>query len=280
MIMGVPGKVLRFAARLVLYFWCAFSVLAFVWIAVSSLKTNREFFSNLWGLFKTAQWTNYVQIWSKYNLGTNFGNSLYVVSLSVILILVVCTPAAYVLSRIKFRFATPITLLVTIGMGVPFQLMLVPLYFTMFKIRMVNSLNGLILVYVALSIPFTVFLLLSFFKTLPSVLEEAAYIDGAGPMRTFFSVMLPLGWPGIVTAAIFNFISLWNEFLLSLTFLHDNALFTLPVGIFGLQTSMQYTGNWVALFAGFVIVFVPTLIIFVFLSRQIIEGLTLGAVKD
>jgi len=278
--MGALGKILRFAARLVLYFWCAFSVLAFVWIAVTSLKTNREFFSNLWGLFKSPQWENYVMIWSRYNLGSNFGNSLYVVSLSVILILVVCTPAAYVLSRIKFRLAKPITLFVILGMGVPFQLMLVPLYFTMFKIRMVNSLNGLVLVYVALSIPFTVFLLLSFFKTLPSVLEEAAYIDGAGPIRAFFSIMLPLGRPGIITAAIFNFISLWNEFLLSLTFLQDNALFTLPVGIFGLQTSMQYTGNWVALFAGFVIVFVPTLIIFVFLSRQIIEGLTLGAVKE
>jgi raffinose/stachyose/melibiose transport system permease protein/N-acetylglucosamine transport system permease protein len=112
------------------------------------------------------------------------------------------------------------------------------------------------------------------------VLEEAAYIDGAGPIRTFFSVMLPLGRPGIITAAIFNFISLWNEFLLALTFLHDNSLYTLSVGIFNLQTSMQYNGNWVALFAGFVLVFIPTLIIFIFLSRQIIEGLTMGAVKE
>jgi raffinose/stachyose/melibiose transport system permease protein/N-acetylglucosamine transport system permease protein len=194
--------------------------------------------------------------------------------------LLVSTPAAYVLSRMKFRLSKPVTLFVILGMGVPYQLMLVPLYFTMFRHGLVNSLSGLVIVYVALSIPFTVFLLLSFFKTLPSVLEEAAYIDGAGPIRTFFSVMLPLGRPGIITAAIFNFISLWNEFLLALTFLHDNALFTLPVGIFGLQTSMQYTGNWVALFAGFVLVFVPTLVIFVFLSRQIIEGLTMGAVKE
>ena len=278
--MGALNRIVRLAARLMLYLWCSFSILAFVWIAVTSLKTNREFFSNLWGLFKTPQWDNYVQIWTRYNLGTNFGNSLYVVSLSVALILIVSTPAAYVLSRIKFRLSKPITMFVVLGMGVPYQLMLVPLYFTMFRLRMANSLNGLAIVYVALSIPFTVFLLISFFKTLPSVLEEAAYIDGAGPIRTFFSVMLPLGRPGIITAAIFNFISLWNEFLLALTFLQENALFTLPVGIFGLQTSMQYTGNWVALFAGFVIVFVPTLIIFVFLSRQIIEGLTLGAVKE
>lgn len=278
--MRIVNKVFWWFAKIILYLWCAFSILAFVWIAFSSLKTNREFFSNLWGIFKSAQWVNYVTIWTKHNLGGNFGNSLYVVSISVVLILLICTPAAYVLSRIRFRLSKPVATLITFGMGVPFQLMLVPLYFIMYDMGLVNSLNGLIVVYVALSIPFTVFLQMGFFKTLPSVLEEAAYIDGSGPMRTFFSIMLPLGRPGIITAAIFNFISLWNEFLLALTLLNDDSLFTLPIGLFNVQTSMQYTGNWVALFAGFVIVFIPTLIIYIFLSRQIIEGLTMGAVKE
>ena len=278
--MKVLNKTFWWFAKILLYIWCAFSVMSFVWIAFASLKTNREFFANLWGLFKSPQWVNYATIWVKYNLGGNFGNSLYVVSLSVIVILLVCTPAAYVLSRIRFRLSRPVTMLVIFGMGVPFQLMLVPLYFIMYDIGLVNSLNGLVVVYVALSIPFTIFLQMGFFKTLPSVLEEAACVDGSGPMRTFFSIMLPLGRPAIITAAIFNFISLWNEFLLALTFLNDDSLFTLPIGLFAVQTSMQYTGNWVALFAGFVIVFIPTLIIYIFLSRQIIEGLTMGAVKE
>jgi len=267
-------------ARIILYLWCAFSVMAFIWIGLSSLKTNREFFGNIWGAAEVPQWENYVLIWSDYHLSTNFFNSIYSVSLSVLLILVVCTPAAYVLARIPFRLSKMTALLVTFGMGVPTQLLLIPLYFIMFDIGLVNSLNGLVIVYLALSIPFTVFLQIGYFKTLPSTLEEQASIDGSSPIRTFFMIMLPLGRPAIITAAIFNFISLWNEFLLALTFLQDGELFTLPVGLFALQTSMQYTGNWVALFAGFVIVLIPTLAIYLFLSKRIIEGLTMGAVKE
>jgi raffinose/stachyose/melibiose transport system permease protein/N-acetylglucosamine transport system permease protein len=267
-------------ARIVLYAWCAFFFFLFIWIAVSSLKTNREFFGDTWGLFETPQVENYTMIWQDYHLGTNFMNSIYAVSLSVVLILIVCTPAAYVLSRIPFRLSKPLALLITFGMGVPTQLLLIPLYFIMYDLGLVNSLNGLSLVYLALSIPFTVFLQIGYFKTLPSTLEEQASIDGSSPIRTFFMIMLPLGRPAIITAAIFNFISLWNEFLLALTFLQDGELFTLPVGLFSIQTSMQYTGNWVALFAGFVIVLIPTLAIYLFLSKRIIEGLTMGAVKE
>ena len=126
----------------------------------------------------------------------------------------------------------------------------------------------------------SLFLIQGFFRSLPSVLEEAAYIDGCGPMRTFFSIMLPLGKPGLVTAAIFNFISLWNEFLLALTFINNSDRYPLSVGLYALQGSMQYTGDWVALFAALVVVTVPTLLIYLVLSRQIIEGLTMGAVKE
>ena len=122
-------------------------------------------------------------------------------------------------------------------------------------------------------------LIQGFFRSLPSVLEEASYIDGCGPMRTFFSIMLPLGKPGLIAAAIFNFISLWNEFLLALTFVNDSADYPLSVGLYALQGSLQYTGDWVALFAALVVITLPTLLIYVFLSRQIIEGLTMGAVK-
>ena len=165
-------------------------------------------------------------------------------------------------------------------MGVPFQLLLVPLFFQMYSIGIVGTKLSLILIYIALSIPFTIFLIQGFFRSLPSVLEEAAYIDGCGPMRTFFSIMLPLGKPGLITAAIFNFISLWNEFLLALTFVNDSTDYPLSVGLYALQGSLQYTGDWVALFAALVVITLPTLLIYVFLSRQIIEGLTMGAVKE
>jgi raffinose/stachyose/melibiose transport system permease protein/N-acetylglucosamine transport system permease protein len=167
-----------------------------------------------------------------------------------------------------------------LGMGVPYQLLLVPLYFMMVPLKLLNTHFGLILLYIALSIPFTIFMMQGFFKTLPHQLEEAAMIDGCTPIETFFRIMLPLGNPALITAGIFNFIFLWNEFLLALTFVSDSAKFTLSVGLYGLQGSMQYTGDWVSLFAGFVVVAVPTLVVYMLMSRRVIDGLTMGAVKE
>jgi len=266
--------------RLFLYLWCGFSVFSFLWIITTSLKTNREYVKNIWGLPALPQWENFVKVFTVGNLGLNFFNSLIVVGISVFFIILISAPAAYILSRFSFKGSNTLSRLFYLGMGVPFQLLLIPLFSLMFSMRLVGGHPGIILVYIALSIPFTIFLIQGFFRTLPSTMEEAAYIDGCHPIRTFFSIMLPLGWPGIVTAAIFNFISLWNEFLLALTFLNDRAGYTLSIGLYALQGSMQYTGDWVALFAAIVVVTIPTLIVYMLLSRQIIEGLTLGAVKE
>ena len=274
------GKIFKLLARLFLYLWCAFSIYSLIWIALSSLKTNREFFANIWGFFKTPQWENYIAVWTTQKLGLNFMNSVIVVGLSTIGILVICTPAAYVLSRCQFQMKKTVSTIIICGMGIPYQLMLVPLYSMLLKLNLNNTMAGLILVYIAISIPFTVFLERGFFLTLPSSLSEAALVDGCGPFGTFFRIMLPLAKGGIVTAAIFNFVSLWNEFLLCLTIITDDELYTLPVGLYQMQTAMSYVGNWTALFAGVVIVIIPTLVIYILLSRQIVEGLTMGAVKE
>ena len=283
--MAVPSLVKRVfsiktLSRIGLYLWCAFSLFVFCWIIISALKTNREFFTNMWGFSSKPQFTNYIKVLKNYRLGQNFLNSLTVVLSAVFLLLVVCTPAAYVLSRIRFRGSTFMSRMFTLGMGIPYQLLLVPLFFMMAAISMTNTLSGLVLLYVALSIPFTVFIMQGFFKTLPHELEEAAMIDGCNPIETFFRIMLPLGRPALVTAGIFNFIFLWNEFLLALTFVSTSTKYTLSVGIYGLQGSMNYTGDWVSLFAGFVIVALPTLVVFLMMSRRVIEGLTMGAVKE
>ena len=274
------GRFARILARAFLYLWCAFSVFAFLWIILCSFKTNNEFFSDAWGLPDVPQWGNYLKVLTDYSLGTNFLNSLLIVSISVAGIILVSAPAAYVLARFNFKAIHFLSRFFTLGMGVPFQLLLIPLFFILFDLKLVGSFTGLILVYISLSIPFTIFLMQGFFRSLPSVLEEAAYIDGCSPMRTFFSIMLPLGRPGIITAAIFNFISLWNEFLLALTFINNSDRYPLSVGLYALQGSMQYTGDWVALFAALVVITLPTLAIYLVLSRQIIEGLTMGAVKE
>jgi raffinose/stachyose/melibiose transport system permease protein/N-acetylglucosamine transport system permease protein len=247
---------------------------------MTSLKTNKEYFAKVWGFPAIPRFVNYAKVLGAYHLGLNFLNSLIVVAVSVTFIILISTPAAYILSRFDFKGVKFLNRFFTLGMGVPFQLLLIPLFFILYRFRLVGGHAGLIIVYVSLSIPFTIFLVQGFFRTLPSVLEEAAYIDGCSPMRTFFSIMLPIGRPGIITAAIFNFISLWNEFLLALTFLSDSDTYTLPIGLYALQGAMQYTGDWVSLFAAVVVVTIPTLVVYLLLSRQIIEGLTMGAVKE
>ncbi len=269
---GVP-------AATVLLLWTAFTIFAFVWIVVASFKDNRELFANAWALPSALHWENYEKAWRIARMGDYFLNSLVVVSISTALIVAVSAPAAYVLSRIAFRGRELVTNTFIAGMGVPYQVLLVPLFVLLTQIKIVDTLPGLMVVYVALSLPFTVFLLTGFFRSLPSELEDAAAIDGASEYQVFYRVMLPLASPGIITAAIFNFIGLWNEYMLALVMISDQEKRTLSLALYGLQGSMQYTADWVGLFAGVVIVMVPTFILFVVLSERVIEGITLGATK-
>lgn len=270
----------RVIARIILYFWCAFSVFVLFWMIFASLKTDKELYTNPWGLFDVAQISNYIDVWGKNNFSQYFLNSVIVVGFACLLVTIICTPAAYALSKTKFPGSKGINYFIILGMGIPVQLLIIPLYSMMAKVGLTDSLFGLIIIYTAISIPFTVFLQSGFFSTLPSVLSEAALIDGCSPFGVFFRVMLPLGKSGIVTSLIFNFISLWNEFMIALTFISTNTKFTLPVGIYSLNTAMAYIGKWTMLLAGLVIALVPTLIIYLLMSRQIIEGLTMGAVKE
>jgi ABC-type glycerol-3-phosphate transport system permease component len=212
-------------------------------------------------------------------MGQYFLNSVIVVGAAVCLILGVSAPASYVLTRIQFPGVKWLTNLFIAGIGIPYPVLFIPLFGMLAAFKVVDTLPGLILVYVCLSIPFTVFLLNGFFGNLPIELEEAAALDGASPYRTFLQVMLPLVSPGLLTAAIFNFIGLWNEYLLALIFITSAEKRTLSLGLYALQGSMTYTGDWVGLFAGVVIVMLPTILLFVFLSEKMISGITLGAVK-
>lgn len=269
----------RVPATTVLVLWTAFTIFAFLWIVVSSFKGNQELFASAWSLPTTLHFENYVKAWSVVRMGDFFLNSLVVVGISTAAIVAVSAPASYVLSRVPFPGRELVHNTFIIGMGVPYQLLLVPLFVLLSQIKLVDTLPGLITVYVALSLPFTVFLLTSFFRSLPSELEDAAAIDGASEYQIFYRVMLPLASPGIVTAAIFNFIGLWNEYMLALVMINDQDKRTLSLGLYGLQGSMQYTADWVGLFAGVVIVMVPTFILFVVMSERVIEGITLGATK-
>ena len=266
-------------AHVVLGAWSLFTVCAIAWIILSSLKTTRELFQSTWALPSKLQFGNYVKAWATVQMSRYFFNSVLIVGISVVLILAVSAPAAYVLSRVRFRGNQLLTLLFTAGIGIPTPLLFIPLFVIMAALHLVNTIPGLILVYVSLSIPFTVYMLTGFFSSLPSELEEAGIIDGCSDYQVFWHVMLPLASPGLITAAIFNFIGLWNEYQLALVIVSNPKIRTLSLGLYALQNAMQFTGDWVGLFAAVVIVMVPTIILYIFLSEKIISGITMGAVK-
>jgi len=169
--------------------------------------------------------------------------------------------------------------LIIAGMGIPYQLLLIPLYKLFLNIKLVDNLFGLTLVYITLSMPFTIYLLSGFVRSLPTELENAAMIDGCSEFGTFWKIIFPLAQPGIITAAIFNFIFLWNEYMLALVFLPSGANKTISLGLYSIQSAMQYTADFAGLFAAVVIVMLPTMLIYFILSERVMTGITLGAVK-
>jgi N-acetylglucosamine transport system permease protein len=269
-----------FPAYTILGLWSLFTIFALLWIGLTSLKSNRELFLNVWALPTKLQYQNYIKAWSQLHLGTYFLNSFEVVIVSVIVILALSAPASYILSRAKFRWSNLLILVFIAGIGIPLPLLFIPLFVILAKLNLINTLPGLGIVYVASSIPFTVYMLTGFFSTLPVELEEAAILDGCSDIEVFTKIMLPLASPGLITAAIFNFMFLWTEYQLALVFISAPENRTLSLGLYALENSMEYTGDWVGLMAGVVCVVVPTVILYIFLSEKMISGITMGAVKS
>lgn len=266
-------------AYLILGFWSLFTLVALFWIINASLKTNQQVFRTPFQLPAEPQWINYLNVLEKYNFGLHFANSLIYVVVSVVLVILVSTPAAYVLSRGKFRGQNFLTITFIAGIGIPTSLVFIPVYSLLAQLQLINTMPGLIIVYVSLAIPFTVFILTGFFSSIPRDLEEAALIDGCTDFALFRRIMAPLATPGIITVAIFNTINIWNEYQLALVFLSDESKKPLGLALYSLQNAMQYNFNWVTLFAGVSIIMIPTIIAFVLLSERMIEGITMGAVK-
>lgn len=261
-----------------LWLWVAFSLFAFSWVVMSSLKTNQDFFANVWQLPQQFQWGNYATALFGSDMATYFFNSILVVLAAALFVLVLAAPAAYSLARIVFPGRGFVNTLFVLGIGIPIQVIMIPLFFILIGLNLVDSLFGLALVYIVTQLPFTIFLLTGFFANLPSALEEAAAIDGSSAWQTFFQIMLPLASPGLVTVTIFNIVFLLNEFLFALVLLTDNSDYTLSLGLYALYGNMRYTGDWVALFAGFSVVMLPALLIYLFLSERVMQGITLGAI--
>lgn len=284
-----PRKIGGFLARIPLYLflilWAIIVIYPMAWTVISSLRTDQQLMFTPWGLPTDLHFENYLRAWRDAQIGQFFVNTLIVVIPSLFFTLLLSAMVAYVLARYEFRGQQFIRYLFMGGMMFPVILALVPLYFIMEFLHIRNTFPGLILVYIAFSFPFTVFFLHGFFKTLPRELMEAAIIDGASHSQTFFKVMLPLAQPGLVTAAIFNFLGQWNQFILPSALMDSSGLvegqtrYVLSQGLYYLQIKQQYQNDWSGMFAAVAIVMVPTLLVYILFQNRIEQGLTVGALK-
>jgi N-acetylglucosamine transport system permease protein len=272
-------------ARLITYglllLWTIAVVYPLVWTLFGSLKDNPQFMlKQPWALPEfPLLWENFTYVWGRYGFHSYFANSILVTVGSILLSLLLSATTAYVLARFAIKGGQVLYYLYLSAMMIPMILGLIPLFFLLNDMGLINRIPGLILVYTASALPFGIFVLVSFFKTLPKELEEAAYIDGAGYARTFWSVMLPLARSGLISVGIMNGLNIWNEYILGSVLVNKPDLYTLPIGLAVMQNEMQYRTEWGPLFAGLLMSIVPVLIIYVIFQRQIAEGVTAGAVK-
>lgn len=275
----------RTATWAVLLLYALIVIYPLFWVVCASLRPSAEINQNPWGLPLQPLWDNYVVAWQgdvasgDLGLAQAFVNSVVVTASSLILLLMFGAMAAYVLARYVFRGSGVLYNVFLFGMMFPVFLGVIPLYLLLNHLGLLNSFAGLVVAYVAYSLSFTIFIMTGFFKTLPSELAEAGAIDGCSHWSVFWRIMLPLARPGLITAGIFNAIGLWNEYPLALVIMTENELRTLPLAIANLAQKQHYQTNWGALFAGIVIVLIPTLVGYVLFQRRMTAGLTAGAVK-
>ncbi|OAS13978.1 carbohydrate ABC transporter permease [Paenibacillus oryzisoli] len=265
----------------ILGIWSLCVMYPLFWTVIASLKDNKQFLlGHPWALPNfPLLWENYSYVWQKYKFGNYFINSISVTTVSTIAGVLLSATTAYVIARFAFRGSNLLFLSYLAYKMIPAFLGIIPLFFLMNDLHLTNTLSGLMLIYAITAVPFGVFMLVGFFKTLPKELEEAAAIDGANHYGTFFRVMLPLAKPGLVSLAIVTVLNIWNEYIMALVFISTPGKYTLPVGIAVMQAEMQYRTEWGPLFAALTIAMVPVLLFYFIFQRQITGGMTAGAVK-
>lgn len=265
--------------QIFLWLFCLSVVFPMLWTLLTSLKTSRELYASPWRLPAVPQWGNYVRAWREINVGTYLFNSVKVTAFSLLAIMSLGATIAYALARYEFPGNKVIYFYFLSAMMIPGWLGYIPAWFLLRDIGIMGTHLGLIVIYTSNSLPFTVFFLYAFFKTLPTALEESAIIDGASLYTVFWRVMLPLAKSGLLTVAIFNFLGIWNEYFWALVSISKDELKTLPLGMANLNQVAQYQTDWGAMFAGFIIMLGPTFLVYAIFQNQLTQGVTMGALK-
>ena len=261
-------------------FLCLMSVLyiaPIAWVIISSLKTRKELIKAPFGWPSAFEWDNYVFAWTKGKLGVAMGNSVIVCVITLLLTLLIGSMAAFAIGKMQWKLANFSMTYILIGMMIPIHCVLIPLFVRFAKVGLSDSLPGIIIPYLTFSLPVTVFIMAGFFRSIPNELFESACIDGATIYGMFFKVALPLSRTGLFVTGLMTFINNWNELLLAMVFISDDAKKTLPVALS--KFVGPYQTNYAQMFAAIVIAIIPTIIVYCCFSNQIVDGLTQGAVK-
>lgn len=260
------------------------------WVFLASIKQNSEFYGSPWAAPKGFYFQNFIDAFEKANMGLYMLNSVMVTALALLILLIVAVPAAYVLARYTFRGSGFLNGLFKAGLFINVNYIVVPIFLMLLNgdtlLRgsfgqgfLLDNLFVLALVYAATALPFTIYLLSSYFQTLPTTYEEAALVDGAGYFKTMLTIMIPMARPSIIAVILFNFLSFWNEYIIALTLIPGPNK-TLPVGLMNLMAAQKSAANYGQMYAGMVLVMLPTLILYIIVQKKLTQGMTLGGLKD
>ncbi len=284
-------KLYKFFVYFVLILLAVLILVPVAWVFMASIKENPEFYANPWNLPKGFYWQNFVEAWNTAKMGEYMLNSVIVTGLALAMLLVVALPAAYCLSRFKFFGQKFLNTAFMAGLFINVNYIVVPIFLMlrdgdMWLKKVIGSgflLNNLVVlavVYAATALPFTIYLLSSYFATLAHDYEEASYIDGAGYFRTMIQIIFPMAKPSIITVILFNFLSFWNEYIISMTLMTSmDGSKTLPVGLLNLMQAQQSAANYGPMYAGLVLVMLPTLILYICVQSNLTKGMTVGGLK-
>jgi raffinose/stachyose/melibiose transport system permease protein len=246
------------------------------WVVITGFKENREFFRSTWAFPKKWIYQNYIDAWN-VGVGTYFFNSVFVTLVSVALTVITSAFLGFLLTRYTFRMKRLVFILVLGGMMLSPEVSLIALFRLLRGMGLYNTHWALIITYTAFRIPFTTFLMRSYFLDLPREVEEAAFIDGCSSFQIFTKIILPMSKPIIITSMLLATMVFWNEFMFGLVFIESSSLKTIPVGLMNLQGALNL--KWTTLFAGLAMSAFPIILVFLLCQKQFVRGLTSGSVK-
>lgn len=265
--------------RIIMIINTIFVLLPLSWVVLTSFKTSKEFYESPWMLPANINFTNYINAFSKARMGDYFLNSIFVTVFGLVLSIGFSIGAAYVLTRYEFKGRNLIKQIILVGLFLPPLFRLVPLFIQLKQIGLYNTRIGLSMVNAFTTFPYTIYILSGFFGSIPKEFEEAAIVDGCSYHGILWKIMVPMAKPAILTITIFNFMGFWNEYVYALTYIASEEKRTLPIGLINLMEVQRFSTDWGALFAGLVIVMLPTVIVYALLQKRITSGLTLGGLK-